>query len=309
MAVMIVLRVSPRLCRYGLALLAGLLVPAAGMVDGQPSTKIKVLRIGSSGSLNSVSENAKQKSGLKTLNVFIKEETGLENEILRQKDWKELAAKMAKGDLHLGVFQGYEFAWAQEGQAGLKPLALAVNVYRYPLGYVIVNKNNPAKDFSGLKGQTLSIPESDPPFLRLFVERESQKAGKGLDAYFSKVATPENIEDAIDDVVDGVTQATVVDRAALEAYKVRKPGRFNKLRPALQSQPFPPPVIAYYDDVIDTSTRTQFLNGLLGASKKEKGQTMLTLFRLTGFETPPEDFAKVLAETRRLYPPPGDPAK
>ena len=34
------------------------------------------------------------------------------------------------------------------------------------------------------------------------------------------------------------------------------------------------------------------------------GQTMLTLFKLTGFEPPPADFDKVLAETRKTYPPP-----
>ena len=43
---------------------------------------------------------------------------------------RELADKMTKGELQLGVFQGYEFAWAQEKQPQLKPLALAVNVYR-----------------------------------------------------------------------------------------------------------------------------------------------------------------------------------
>ena len=38
-------------------------------------------------------------------------------------------------------------------------------------------------------------------------------------------------------------------------------------------------------------------------AKKEKGETMLTLFHLTGFERPPEDFGKVLAQTRKDYPP------
>ena len=34
--------------------------------------------------------------------------------------------------------------------------------------------------------------------------------------------------------------------------------------------------------------------GLLNASQKDKGQTMLTLFRLTAFEAVPDDFDKVL---------------
>lgn len=43
---------------------------------------------------------------------------------------------------------------------------------------------------------------------------------------------------------------------------------------------------------------------LLGASRKEKGETTLTLFRLTGFVAVPADFDKVVADTRKTYPPP-----
>jgi ABC-type phosphate/phosphonate transport system substrate-binding protein len=136
----------------------------------------------------------------------------------------------------------------------------------------------------------------------LFVERQAQAAGKKLDAFFSKVATKENAEDALDDVVDGVIQATVVDRAALEAYKRRKPGRFKQLKPAAESKPFPPVVVAYYGTNLDDATLRRFRDGLLGAAKKERGQMMLTLFRLTGFEPVPDDFGKVLAETRKNYP-------
>ena len=45
---------------------------------------------------------------------FIKDETGLNNEILRRDSWQEVADELAKGRLHLALFQGYEFAWAQE---------------------------------------------------------------------------------------------------------------------------------------------------------------------------------------------------
>jgi len=60
---------------------------------------------------------------------------------------------------------------------------------------------------------------------------------------------------------------------------------------------------------VDEGTRERFRQGLLGAGQKDKGQTMLTLFRLTGFEAVPEDFGKVLAETRKTYPAPGATTK
>jgi hypothetical protein len=47
----------------------------------------------------------------------------------------------------------------------------------------------------------------------------------------------------------------------------------------------------------------------MNASNNEKGQTLLTLFHLTSFETVPEDFDKVLAAVVKDYPPPKEKAK
>jgi hypothetical protein len=101
-----------------------------------------------------------------------------------------------------------------------------------------------------------------------------------------------------------VVQVAVVDRVGLEAYRRRKPGRFNRLRELMHSQAFPPPLVVYYDGILDKATRQRFLDGLLGANQKEKGQSLLTLFKLTGFIVPPNNFEQVLAETRKAYPPP-----
>jgi ABC-type phosphate/phosphonate transport system substrate-binding protein len=272
-------------------------------------TKIDVLRIGSSGTLTGEKGGAKEKGAIKTLQSFIKDETGFDNEILRQKNWQELANKMAKGQLHLGVFQGYEFAWAQEKYPALKPLALAVNVYRYPVAYVVTQRSNAAKDFGGLQGQSFSIPATGQGYLRLFVERQVEAQGKTLETFFSKITHPENVEDALDDVVDGVVQGMVVDRGALEAFKRRKPARFNQLKAIAHSQPFPPALVAYYDTVLDEATLERFRDGLLRASRTDRGETTLTLFRLTAFEAVPPDFGQVLAQTRKLYPPPKTSAK
>ena len=151
----------------------------------------------------------------------------MDNDILRQKNWRELTDKLAKGELDLGVYQGFDYAWAQEKQSDLKPLAVAVNVYTYPVAYVVTNRTNKAQSFRDLQGQSLAIPATGQRFLNLFVEREIPAAAKKPpDSFFSKITTPEEIEDALDDTVDGVVQAMVVDRAALEAFKRRKPARF-----------------------------------------------------------------------------------
>jgi phosphonate transport system substrate-binding protein len=276
---------------------AGLTVPAE-------QGKMDVLRIGTSGTLSEEVSGPKEKSAMETLKRFIKDETGLDNEILRQNDWRELTAQLAKGQLHLGVYQGYEFAWAQEKTPDLKPLALAVNVELYPVVYVITQKSSKTKDFAGLQGQTLALPGTGQRYLQLFVEHECQAGRKTPEEFFSKITHPDNIEDAVDDVVDGVVQAAVADKTSLEAFKRRKPARFAKLKEVAKSQRLPPVTIACYGKFVDDATLSRLKDGLLGASKKEQGETVLTLFRLTGFQLPPGDFGKILAETRKTFPPP-----
>jgi ABC-type phosphate/phosphonate transport system substrate-binding protein len=262
-----------------------------------------VLHIGSSGSLTSTS-GVKEEDALETLRAFIKEETGMENTIVKEKNWQELTDKINKKELQIGVYQGYEFAWAQEKLPTLKPLMMAVRVHPFSRAFLIVNKSNPATDFAGLAGQTLSIPLGSAGFPQLFVEREAEAAGKKLDTFFGKISKPQEVEDAIDDVVDGIVQVTVVDQPALEAYKRRKPGRFAKLTPVAQSLAFPPPIIAYKDKDLDEATLQKFRDGLIKAATKERGQRMLNMFRLTSFDTPPSDFEKILLETRKKYPAP-----
>jgi ABC-type phosphate/phosphonate transport system substrate-binding protein len=300
-------RPSPeRTCQpsfFGGWALLGLLLLAGAPTEGRPA-KIDVLRIGTSGTMSGDGGARNEKGALRTLHRFIKNETGLKNEIRRQKDWRELADKLAAKKLDVGVFQGYEFGWARDKFPRLKPLALAVNVYRYPVAYVVTRKDNSAKDFAGLQGQSLALVHTNKRFLALFVERQCEAQGKKMKEFFSKISYRDNFEDALDDVVDGVVQVTVTDRATLEAYKQRKPGRFRQLKTVAHSQPFPPAVLAYYEGVLDRSTLQRFRKGLLNAANKERGRTTLTMFRLTGFERVPQDFEQVLANTRKAYPPP-----
>jgi ABC-type phosphate/phosphonate transport system substrate-binding protein len=266
----------------------------------------EVLNIGSSGSLSTGGDAAKEKASLESLQSFIKDETGFKNDIHTEKDWRVLVEKLGKGDPHLGVLQGYELAWARKDNPRLKPLAIAVNVHRYPVVTVVTHKNSKAADLEALKGQTVFMPATTPGILRLFVEKQ---AGKKLEDFFSKVIQKEDIEDGLDEVVDGNIQAAVLDGAALEAFMRRKPGRYKQLKEVAKSEPFPPVVVTYVEGVLSDGALQKFRDGMVNASKKEKGQTLLTLFRLSGFETMPPDFDKVLDETLKKYPPPDPKGK
>jgi ABC-type phosphate/phosphonate transport system substrate-binding protein len=96
----------------------------------------------------------------------------------------------------------------------------------------------------------------------------------------------------------------VVDQPVLEAYGRRKPGRFEQLKVVARSPPFPPTVIAYDDRFLDERTRRRVQAGLLGATRDEKQDMVLSLFRWKGFVSVPDDFQEVLVKTRQAYLPP-----
>jgi len=286
----------------GFCALAGWLLLPAQPLSGRED-RLKSLRIGTSASLSRGESAATEEAGLKMLRSFIKEETGLENKIAKQKNWRELAGKLHAKKLHLGVFPGDEFAWAREKYPKLHALALGVDGDRYPVAYVVTRRGSKITRFADLRNQTVSIPKDGPHFLEVYLRQE---CGKKPADFFAKIRSQDNDEDALDDLVDGKVQATVVEKASLEAYRRRKPARFKQIKQVTHSKPFPPMVVAYYDNSLDDASLRRFRSGLVGAVRKDRGRMMLTMFRLNRFEAVPTDFTKVVNQTLISYPPPAD---
>jgi ABC-type phosphate/phosphonate transport system substrate-binding protein len=269
----------------------------------QQAKKVDILRIGTTGVLLESSPEGSEETAQESFRNFIKNEVGFNNEILAVDDYKILTDRLQTGKLNLGVFMGYEFAWALAKEPKLKPLAIAVNNYPYRNVHVMVAQDGKAAKFADLKGQTLAIPRIGHAYMRLFIDKQCLPTGKDAEDFFSKLMTLDNVELVLDEVVDGKVQAAVVDRVGLEAYKRRKPGRFSQLKELLQSDPLPPALVAYYDGGLDKGTLDRFRNGLITAHKKKEGQRLLDLYRLTSFDNVPKDFDRVLADTLKNYPP------
>lgn len=278
-----------------LLILGGL---ACGLAAQQPA----VLKIGTVGPL---APGGKGVTAENTLKDFVRDDSNLTAEILRQDTWQKLADGLADKSLQVGIFSGSEFVWAQERRATIKPMVLAVQGPKYPVVYVVVAKTDSAKSMSDLKGKAIAIPEG-MKYLRLFAEQQAQKAGQPADAFFSKIVTPEFSEEAIDEVVDGKLAAAVVDGGALETFKRRKKARFDKIKELVHSEKLIPVIIAYADGSIDDATRQQFQGGMINAHQKDRGKALLGIFKLSIFEVPPADFSDIAKQTLRVFPAPKD---
>jgi ABC-type phosphate/phosphonate transport system substrate-binding protein len=155
-----------------------------------------------------------------------------------------------------------------------------------------------------LKGKPLAIPSRTREHCLLFLERACRKQGKTMPEFFGKISNPTSVEDALDDAVDGTVGAVLVDGVSLDCYKNRKPARFARLKVVLKSPAFPAAVVAYHSGAVDATTLNRFVQGMLAANRTAFGRQLLTLWKMTGFERVPANYAKSLKSIARIYPAP-----
>ena len=246
------------------------------------------------------------KGSIEEFKAQMEAETGQPGEAVRVADAWKLGEQLTQRKLQLGVFHGFELAWARQKYPKLRPLVVAVNQRPDAEAVVLVAANSPFRDTEALKGKALALPQRSKAHCRLFLERLCRKAGQKPEAYFAKVTTPPTSEDALDDIVDGVVQAAVIDRVTVDRYQVRKPARFAKLKELAKSPPFPPTAVVYEPGAVDEATLERFRGALLKLHQSTKGKQVLLTWRLTSFEPVPGDYDRQLEEIAKAYPPAKD---
>jgi ABC-type phosphate/phosphonate transport system substrate-binding protein len=299
-------RISAMRFHPGVILVTGLLVVATGasaFAASLAADQSGLLRIGLSGAMLKEIPEATAKQALENMKALIEKQTGQKSELTAEDNSETLGQKLAQKKFDFGVFLGYEFAWAKEVHAELRPLVVATSGAPMRI-HLLIRQDNPAVSLAQLKGKSLALSRESRPPARLYIERECLALGAASDKFFAQITAPATLEDEIDDVVDGVVQATAVDTLAFDAYKRRKPGRATRLKQIQESQLFPPPVIAYEPGVLDNATLSRFRDDLARTSRDPEGERLLNLWKLTGFDPVPSDYEQELAAIARRYPAP-----
>jgi ABC-type phosphate/phosphonate transport system substrate-binding protein len=288
-----------------IALAIGLAGIGLGGVSGaERGSGLSTVRIGLLGSFFRDMPPALVKASTGPFRTLMEASTGLRGDLVVGGDAFSVAGQLRAGKLHLGVFHGFEFAWAKAKNRDLRPLMIAVNQQRHLSVRVLVAKTSSAKSLADLKGKAVALPSHSKEHCLLFLDRSCEDLGKTPKSFFSKLTMPDCAEDALDDVVDGKVEGAVVDGVALDCYKRRKPGRFAKLKEVEKSAVFPATVVAYYAGKIDTATLQKFKSGMTNAHKSAFGRQLMALWKMTGFEAIPEDYEETLKAIAKTYPPP-----
>lgn len=211
-----------------------------------------------------------------------------------------LCERLRENKVQLGVFHGFEFAWAQQKCEDLVPLIVTCPTGGCVQGMVVVHKDCPAKSIADLKGCEVLIPRGAKAHTLVFLD----KLREGLPA---DTATPtpkvvQTPEDVLSAVVSGEAKAALVDVCALHGYKVLQPGAFKSLRVLTESEQFPPAVICYRKGALSDKQASRIREGLTESTKTATGKMLLTLWNLKGFESPPKDYQTCLDDILKSYP-------
>jgi ABC-type phosphate/phosphonate transport system substrate-binding protein len=292
----------------GLAALALVLIGPGhqGRPAGAAERKSNTIRVGVVSSFFRDTPEPLVKVVMRPFQSLLETQTGIAGEVLVGGDPTALGRKLKEDQVHLGVFHGVEFAWARLKHPTLKPLLLCLHHDRVLRAHLLVRKDSKAAVAADLEGQTVALPRESREHCRLFLERRCAKPGTCPAKFFKEVTTPADAEEALDAVVDGQVGAVVVDGVALAAYRKLKPGCAARLRTLLESEAFPCAVVAYQPGQLSEGFLRSFRDGMIAAKTTRRGQQLLQMCRITGFEAAADDYDRLLTEIAKAYPPPAE---
>jgi ABC-type phosphate/phosphonate transport system substrate-binding protein len=276
-----------------------LTTPAPGQKQKAPPLKIGVVN-----TLFRDTAPAKVQTLIPELQNLLREQTGLGGEVIIAGDSQDLGKRLDDNVFRLGVFHGFEFAWARQKHPNLKPLVIAVNRQRTLKAFVAVLNENKAASLDDLKGKAISIPRGSREHCLLFLERELGKLKTDRKDFFGKITQHANAEEALDDILRDKVQAALVDNVGLEIYDQVKPGCYARLKMVAQSEAFPPDVLAYRQGAVEDATLAKVKTGMISAQTNPRSKEQMALWKLTGFELVPANYDTMLDGVLKLYPAP-----
>lgn len=260
------------------------------------------MRIGVIRTIFQDTDDSTVRASIKRFKGLMERETEIAADSTTIPDIWTMAADLMEKKLQLGVACGHEFAWCREKYPTLEPLVIAVNQEPYVRAHVLVNTKSKARDFADLAGKSLALALHTKPYCRLYIERSCLARGQDWQKYFGTVSRPANLEDALDDVVDGASDCAVVDGVGLGRFKARKPVRFAKLRDVASSEPFPASVVFYRPRAVPADALDRYHDALLHLPGTPDGKQIMLEWKLTKFENVPDGYDQALRNIAKLYP-------
>src|SRR5258708_1343500 len=145
---MIVLGARGLLSALFAAVVAAALV--SGPAPGEDMAPAPAVRIGVVGSLFRDTPEPMVQPLMRPFKSLMGAQTGLTGQVVSGGDAESLGGQLAKDKVQLGVFHGFEFAWARLKHPALKPLMIVVNQHRTQKAHLVVRADSTVAGFADL---------------------------------------------------------------------------------------------------------------------------------------------------------------
>jgi ABC-type phosphate/phosphonate transport system substrate-binding protein len=231
---------------------------------------------------------------------LMSKQTGFSGDVEIVDDALTLTEKLKDKKLQLGVFHGFEYAWAKQKCDDLIPLVITQPPGGKVQALVVVHRDSKIKSLADLKGESVMIARGAKAHTLAFIEKA--RIGFADDVATPKFQVKLTPEDVLNNVSSGDDKAALVDVGAMEGYSWIQPGAFKTLRVLQLSEEFPPAVVAYRKGTLTDAEAEQIRKGLSGASKTASGKMLMTLWNLKGFTAADEAYTKATDEILKAYP-------
>jgi phosphonate transport system substrate-binding protein len=283
-----------------LAMAVCLLATSATLAGEKEATPI--VQMGMIQSLFRGSETGALLAQTSPLGDMLLSQSDMKGQVSVVTDPDELVQQVQKGDLHIAVIHGIEYAWVRDKYPDVKPLVLAVNRDVQLKALILVREDSKIQSLADLHGKPFSFHRRAFNHVYLYLHHAIQEAGFEPTAYFAPSPTPANNDQAIESVIDGTTDGTIIDAVSWSVYCQRKPGRAKRLRAIQESGWFPTATVIYNAKNCDPKLMDKVREALLNSNKNMLGRQMLTLWRLTQFSEIPKEYEPLLASSVKAYP-------
>ena len=237
-------------------------------------------------------------TGAAPFKKMMKDSTGINGNLRILPDPMTLARELDQGKVQIGVMQGYEFAWAKSKYPQLDAIAMAVPM-REQQTFCLVKWDSKAANIHDLKEGKISLPPL-PDYCQLYFAKIKDEHMKG--AQFAGQLKASSGTDAIEQVIDGKSECTIVDSITLNWYQKIYPGPYKNLKILCQSKPFPNACIVVKKGQLSDDTIQRFAKALMDAKNDPVGKPMLDNWKLLGFSRVPADYDAKLKAIEEAYP-------
>ena len=236
----------------------------------------------------------------KPFRELVFKQTGFTGDVDLCPDAMSLIEKLKDKKLQIGVFHGHEFAWAQKKCPDLVPIVITIPPGGKAQSMIVVSQESKAKTLADLTDDPVTLPRGAKAYSLLFLEKCRGGLGKTVAKPVTKIGM--TTEDLLNAVVLGEVAAALVDASTLDGYKTLQPGAFKQLKILVESEMFPPAVVAYRKGCITDDDATKLRKGLSAAHQNASGKLLMTLWNLKGLEEPPVDYQQKLDAILKAYP-------